>query len=299
LQFGYIESHATRVGRRAVIERFRGTGKLALALAIVVVLWTPAVASAQNPPSNSGVIKVDGVAFDDIPSDSTHVGCNFQIDFYGYDQGDLFATVTFAAWPPTSLPGADQTVLTDTVFIGEDDNSGGGSEAGLDASQTYTLDLTGIEPHPIQGIRIQLTIQAEGSQGADVKSVTFWIVGCGAPPPTSTSTPTATATSTPTSTPTATATSTATASPTATPTPTPTSTATPTATATPTSTPTPTQTDTPSPTPTSTAAATATPTVVGGGGGPAPGAIPTLSFPMLALLGMGLAGVALFLITRR
>ena len=42
-------------------------------------------------------------------------------------------------------------LLQDTVFIGEDDNSGGGSEAGLDASETYTLDLTGIEPQPNQG----------------------------------------------------------------------------------------------------------------------------------------------------
>ena len=39
-------------------------------------------------------------------------------------------------------------LLTDTVFVGEDDNAGGGSEAGLDASETYTLDVAGIEPHP-------------------------------------------------------------------------------------------------------------------------------------------------------
>jgi hypothetical protein len=32
--------------------------------------------------------------------------------------------------------------VTDSVFVGEDDNGGGGSEAGLDASQTYTLDFT-------------------------------------------------------------------------------------------------------------------------------------------------------------
>jgi hypothetical protein len=41
-------------------------------------------------------------------------------------------------------------LLTDTVFIGEDDNSGGGSEAGLDARRTYRLDFSGIEPHPVQ-----------------------------------------------------------------------------------------------------------------------------------------------------
>ena len=71
-----------------------------------------------------------------------------------------------------------QVLLTDTVFIGEDDNSGGGSEAGLDASETYTLDFTGIEPHPNQGFHVKLTINAEGSQGADVKYKVFWTAGC-------------------------------------------------------------------------------------------------------------------------
>jgi hypothetical protein len=77
-------------------------------------------------------------------------------------------------------------LLTDTVFIGEDDNSGGGSEAGLDASKTYTLDLTGIEPHPNQGVHVKLTIHAEGSQGADTKHKVFWVTGCETPPTTST-----------------------------------------------------------------------------------------------------------------
>jgi hypothetical protein len=81
------------------------------------------------------------------------------------------------------LPGCN----TFTVFIGEDDNSGGGSQAGLDASETYTLDFTGIAPHPVQGFHVKLTINAEGSQGADVKHKVFWVTGC-APAPTTTTT---------------------------------------------------------------------------------------------------------------
>ena len=89
------------------------------------------------------------------------------------------------------------------MFIGEDDNSGGGSEDGLDASETYTLDFTGIEPHPKQGFHVKLTINAEGSQGADKKHKVFWVTGC-PPTPTPTPTKTPTATATPTKTPTAT-----------------------------------------------------------------------------------------------
>ena len=51
--------------------------------------------------------------------------------------------------------------------------SGGGSEAGLDASETYTLDLTGFEQHPQQGWHVKLTVNADGSQGADTKHKVF------------------------------------------------------------------------------------------------------------------------------
>jgi hypothetical protein len=84
-------------------------------------------------------------------------------------------------------------LLTDTVFIGEDDNAGGGSQAGLDASATYTLDVDGIQPHPNQGFHVKLTIHADGSQGADTKHKVFWVTGC--PSGTTTTTLKATTTS--------------------------------------------------------------------------------------------------------
>src|SRR4029450_9608174 len=136
--------------------------------------------------------KIDNVTFDDLPNNEPHVDCTFQVDFYGYDEGDLDATVTFRLHPPT---GDREVLLTDTVFIGEDDNSGGGSEAGLDASETYTLDLTGIEPQANQGLHVKRPVHAEGSQGADVKHKVFWVTGC-APSPTTTTKPGETTTST-------------------------------------------------------------------------------------------------------
>jgi hypothetical protein len=164
----------------------------AVALIGAAQLLSGFAVAAPNPPGNNGTIKVDDVPFDDAPDNEPHVGCTFQVDFYGYDEGDLFADVTFESHPPT---GPVVTLLTDTVFIGEDDNSGGGSEAGLDASETYTLDFTGIEPHPNQGFHVKLTINADGSQGADVKHKVFWVTGC-PPPVTTTSTTTSTTSST-------------------------------------------------------------------------------------------------------
>ena len=167
----------------------------ALALGIAVPALSQGV---PNPPGNNGTIKIDDLEFDDHPNNEPHVGCVFQVDFYGYDEGNLFADVTFRAHPPT---GSGQVLLTDTVFIGEDDNSGGGSEAGLDASETYTLDLSGFTPHPQQGFHVKLTINADGSQGADKKHKVFWVQGC-PPKPTPTPTPTKTPSETPSKTPT-------------------------------------------------------------------------------------------------
>jgi len=142
-------------------------------------LLVPGVAvAASNPSGNNGTVKIDAGPFDAAPDNEPHVGCTFQVDFYGYDQGNLDAQVTFEAHPPTLREGDDQVLLTDTVFIGEDDSSGGGSMAGLDARRTYRLDFTGITAHPVQGFHVKLTVNAEGSQGADTKHKVFWVTGC-------------------------------------------------------------------------------------------------------------------------
>ena len=182
---------------------FRGVlpivGGVAALGALVIGTAAPAGADA-NPPGNNGTVKVDGVVFDDHPDNEPHPGCSFQIDFYGFDGGEHFADVTFEAIDPT---GQVEPLRTDTVAIGEDDNSGGGSEAGLDASETYDLtdSLAAITPHPQQGWHVKLTVHADGSQGADTKHKVFWVSACDSEePPTSSTTSSTTSTTSPTST---------------------------------------------------------------------------------------------------
>lgn len=168
-------NHTSAIARLALGV---GVGTIALA-------WAAPAFATPNPPGNNGTVKVDGVEFDSHPDNEPHVGCSFEIDWYGMDEGDLWSDVTFAVQPPTGKP---EDILTDTVFIGEDDNSGGGSEDGLDASREY--DLTNLlvghfDPQPQQGYHIKLTINTDGSQGADVKHKVFWVDGCeGETPPT-------------------------------------------------------------------------------------------------------------------
>lgn len=168
------------------------------ASALVLAAGGPVASQPADPPGNNGTVKVDGVEFDQHPNNQPHVGCVFQVDSYGFDEGDLEATVLFEAHPPTvgddvEPPGRGQELLTAEVPIGED-AAGGGTD--LDAERTYDLGeaLAGIAPHPVQGWHVKLTVHAEGSQGADTKFKVFWVEGC--KPTTSTSSPGTTSPST-------------------------------------------------------------------------------------------------------
>jgi hypothetical protein len=149
----------------------------AVAVAIVGgALFTTAAPAFADPPGNNGTIKIDGQPFEIAPDNQPHVGCRFQVDFYGYDLGPTYtAQVQFAVHPPTG----NQVILTDEVPIGEDSHAGGGSTAGLDAERTYDLtdELAAFTPTQ-QGFHVKLTIHADGSQGADVKHKVFWVTGC-------------------------------------------------------------------------------------------------------------------------
>lgn len=159
----------------------RVLGVLAGAFAVMAFIGTAGAGAAGDPPGDNGTIKIDGVEWDQHPDNEPHVGCEFQVDFYGFDEGDLEATVTFEAIDPT---GAVEALLDGTVAIGEDPAAGG---TDVDAEETYDLteSLAAITPHPQQGWHVKLTVHAEGSIGADTKYKVFWVSGCGSTPPTS------------------------------------------------------------------------------------------------------------------
>jgi len=195
-----METSASRGSLAGVpLGAVRTAGWLAVALLVAAALAGPAapIVEGQNhspggPPGNNGTVKVDGEPFDTHPDNEPHVGCTFQIDWYGFD-ANVRSDVTFESQPPT---GPVRVLLQDSVTLDGDDNSGGGSEAGLDAQRTYTLSFDGIEPHPNQGYHVKLTINTEGSQGADVKHKVFWVQGCVTTTTTTTTATTTTGTTT-------------------------------------------------------------------------------------------------------
>ena len=152
---------------------------------------------ADPPPGNNGVVKIAGVDIDAQPGNEPHVGCTFDIDFYGYEAG-LPVSIVIDAQPPT---GTGQLFSTTGVLDG-DDATGGGSQAGHDGR--FPVDLTaglaGFDPQPQQGYHLKLTVTVDDGnpQGAQTKTKTFWASGCEPPPETTTTTePTTTTTTEP------------------------------------------------------------------------------------------------------
>ncbi len=133
-------------------------------------------AMADAPLGNNGTVKIDGVEFDTAPDNEPHVGCGFQVDWYGFD-ANATSNVTFELQAPTLGNGP----LYFSKQLDGDDNSGGGSEAGLDGEQFYNIAslVNGVKAHPIQGYHVKLTINTQPTaQGADVKHKVLWVTGC-------------------------------------------------------------------------------------------------------------------------
>ena len=98
------------------------------------------------------------------------------MDWYGFD-ANAASAVTFELQAPT--PG--NAPIYFSKQLDGDDNSGGGSEAGLDGQQEYNIEglVRGVKAHPIQGYHVMLTINTQPTaQGADVKHKVFWVTGC-------------------------------------------------------------------------------------------------------------------------
>ena len=152
----------------------------ALALAALVALSATSLAiPAAAAPGNNGTVKVDAQPFDDLPDNESHPSCVFGVDFYGFDEGALYARATFTLISPTV--STDQDFLTsEPVAIGQDAASGAGTSTGLDATRDFDLNnlLYSYMGADGKGAHVKLTVHADGAINADTKYKTFWVTGC-------------------------------------------------------------------------------------------------------------------------
>jgi hypothetical protein len=202
------------IGAGSRLRRMTATGLLVVGTLVMLTSQAATGGPKADPRGNNGTIKIDGVALQGGQRNEPHVDCEFALEFFGYDKGDLQAKISFELQAPTRRPSGSQVLLEDTLAIGED-AAGGATD--LDASKLYRLDFTGVTPHAKQGYHVKVTVNADGSQGADKKHKVFWVQPCEVPTTTTTtSTTTTTVTTAPTTTTTVAPTTTTTVAPTTT-----------------------------------------------------------------------------------
>lgn len=131
-----------------------------------------------DPSGNNGTVKITRVGdTDGTPNNVAHPGCTFQVEWYGFDEGDdVVSRVRFTPVAPT----ADATLSVDgplSVPVGGDPATGAGTSTGLDGRETYTLGFTG-EPSARQGYHVKVTVTTPRSRGNDTKSKVFWVEPC-------------------------------------------------------------------------------------------------------------------------
>ncbi|MFL6002972.1 MAG: hypothetical protein ACJ72P_09210, partial [Nocardioides sp.] len=139
-----------------------------------------------DPKGNNGTIKLAG--FDAPngpghssgegstpmhPSNDPHLPCTFAVEGYGFDSVASHSVTTFDQHAPTG-GGSSQT---GSIPLDGDSHSGGGSTAGYDGVQGYTLTFVG-DPHPVHGYHVKLTATTDYSQGSNVKHKVFWVEPC-------------------------------------------------------------------------------------------------------------------------
>jgi hypothetical protein len=142
------------------------------------MLMTATSASYATPQGNNGTVKIGDQDINDIPNNNPHQGCEFLVEWYGFD-ADASSTVNFELQAPTAGAGYSLTstpAIPDTVNLEGDAPGGAGNDP--DGSQVYKLDFTGLA-QPQQGYHVKLTINTTDSNGNDSKSKVFWVEGCG------------------------------------------------------------------------------------------------------------------------
>jgi hypothetical protein len=135
-----------------------------------------AAAQGDAPAGNNGTVKVDEYDMDDGTANDPHVACGFSITFFGYDAGDQTASILLDPASPTD--GGEPLTVTTSWHV--DERTGGNQ---LDDNVQITPEqvaamVDGIDPSPLQGYHVAVTVNVTGSQGSDVKHKVFWIEPC-------------------------------------------------------------------------------------------------------------------------
>jgi LPXTG-motif cell wall-anchored protein len=126
-------------------------------------------------------VKINSQDVDNGISNEPHFPCDFQVEFFGFDEGQT-ATITFTIHPPS---GQGDVLLSETRTVSNDPAAGGLND--VDEVFQYSgtsFGLDSFDAQPQQGFHVKLTVESEGVPGGKKHKV-FWLQ-CVAPTPTPT-----------------------------------------------------------------------------------------------------------------
>ena len=135
---------------------------------LVPVLGLVGAQAAYAGGGNSGHLEVSEVGGPADSSNDPHVGCSFDLQWYGYQRSD--ATVRFESQAPTAGAVITKTQGPDKVSLGS-----AASGSVMNAARTYTLKFTGADPQANQGYHVKVSTDAAGAKGASGKYKVFWV----------------------------------------------------------------------------------------------------------------------------
>lgn len=154
---------------RTPIRSTRWLGR-AFALFGVLALAAAFLAPSAQADGNNGTVKIDKGELDGN-SNQPHVGCEFFVEWFGFDDGAT-STVTFTMQAPTdspTTPGSPTSVAYGPYTLVDG--------AGNQQFDIYDL-LKNFTPQANQGFHVKVEVNTTWSNGDDSKFKTFWVSGC-------------------------------------------------------------------------------------------------------------------------
>ena len=146
-------------------------------------------AKGGDPRGNNGTFKVDGPVLDTSHGNEPQVDCQFRLNFFGYDAGQL-ANIVFTPVAPT--PGASTTV-SGRQLISSDAAKGGLYNGSYPVTGTWTAADLGLDPTVRQHVKV--SVESLNADGSDVpggaKHKVFWLHPCAAAAPAAADAPSA------------------------------------------------------------------------------------------------------------
>ncbi|WP_319464070.1 LPXTG cell wall anchor domain-containing protein [Micromonospora sp. RTP1Z1] len=172
--------------RRHVMRAALTAAAATACLAFAAPAWAGAslTGNPHNPPGDNGTVKIDGAPFEDKVDNQPHVTCDFELEFFNFDEGQK-ANITLWAQPPSSSP-KDKVVWSVKNYVISNDPAAGAQNDHDEVIRLSAkdLDLAGLKLQEQQGYHIKLDVDLTDGKAFDDKHKVFWLKPCESPSPT-------------------------------------------------------------------------------------------------------------------